>query len=739
MSIPVAPKKSCFSQLQDHRNGAKNNNESILSLGDTNANQIMLEISSSHDEPKTCDLVDEIGNANLSGPEYHSHFQKEPVQGFGRGSQTSKRDFQLSSTDHRELSEEHTVERGPDIPQTPLSVQRPSLSSWKNAVGQAIPEVLTKRDAEIPQHVPKDKLAKTLDNEELKRHSVERASSSVTAPGSLTRQHLQPAWLDTPESWGPVHGGGEGTQGTSAGLSPGAVFTPVDSTSEEKSVHPPKPSTSEAKGSIPSETQMEVAHGLNVYHECTARAAHPEPTPHLVSASKEIFSYLEAHLGQGRREPKLELKYVQPRTEQELKPAQTGDLGCHREESVSPVERKVPHGEAHKETKSQPDSSCQHLGVGRRSSLEEMMGVSIGGEGSLQAEPEQSIGPSGEASSQLTGKMSPNAGRRVEETTSGNFVIGDGHRAFVPSEPMDRTSSRVSGELRSQDSGDTGSAQALASGPSVGEYGTEVAELLDLQSGGSEARQSRETVIPVSEDRNLLENEAKPEITLAGADSVFSTPAPLHPETTVNLIHHPTLPGSGFQELGVFSVNTGSSSVASPSTESGRVLDTSPKVPDKNTSPSGIPKPVTHPKDMPSALEAMEKHEVEKTEERTTETKPVLMPKPKHVRPKIITYIRRNPQALGQGDASLVPVGLPYATPTCGMPLAQEEKAATCELQPSTNLYEKFKPDSQKPRVFPSGLMVSGIKPPGHHFSQMSEKFLQEVRECSCNNICMLV
>lgn len=41
-------------------------------------------------------------------------------------------------------------------------------------------------------------------------------------------------------------------------------------------------------------------------------------------------------------------------------------------------------------------------------------------------------------------------------------------------------------------------------------------------------------------------------------------------------------------------------------------------------------------------------------------------------------------------------------------------------------------------RVFGSGLVVSGIKPPGHHFSPMSEKFLQEVRECHCETVCEL-
>lgn len=178
----------------------------------------------------------------------------------------------------------------------------------------------------------------------------------------------------------------------------------------------------------------------------------------------------------------------------------------------------------------------------------------------------------------------------------------------------------------------------------------------------------------------------------------------------------------------MFSVDTGSPSVASAPTDSRQVLNTSPKVPDKTTCPSGIPKPLTHPKDTSSSQEALEKLEMEKMEERT-ETKPILMPKPKHVRPKIITYIRRNPQALSQGDASLVPVGLPYAPPACGMPLPQEEKASSRDLQQSANMYEKLKPDLQKPRVFPSGLMVSGIKPPAHHFSQMSEKFLQEVTD----------
>ncbi|XP_052610502.1 microtubule-associated tumor suppressor candidate 2 isoform X1 [Peromyscus californicus insignis] len=716
MSIPLAPKKSCFSQLRDHQERAKNNNESILSMGDTNANQIMLEVSSSHDESRTRDLEDEIGNANLSRPQYHSHSQKEPtqLQGFGKGFQagsTSQRDFHPSLAVHRQLSEEHTVKRG--ILQTPQGVQGPSLSSWRNAVGQASPEVLAKRDAEIPRHIPKDKLAKTLDNEELKR-----AGSLAAAAGSLTRENLQPVQLDTSEPQGHVPGRGEGPQGTSAGHSPGTVFSLGEGTSEGKCVHPPEPSTSEARGSTPSDTKMEGTHGSDVYNKCIA---HPESTP--TSALKETpsLSHPEVYVVQGRGEPKAELKYIQPRNEQGLKSAQA--QGCHEKKSMSPVERKELREKAHQETMSQLNSSHHHLGVGEGSSLEEVMGVSAGVEGFQQATPVQSTVP-GEGGTRLTGKTSPGVGRTMKETVSSDFAPGDACVASLLRDVTESTPSEVRREGMRQSGGNVGSAKALASGPSVEGSLAEASELLGPHPGNSEARRSREAVTPVAENGNLQENPAQSEVTPAGGDSAFSTPALLHPETAVNSTHQPAPPGSSAQ----FSVDTGSPSVALPPTDGGQVLNTPLKAPDKSACPSGVPKPLTRPKDTPSSQEVTEKLETDKAEERT-ETKPVLMPKPKHVRPKIITYIRRNPQALAQGDASLVPVGLPYAPPACGMPLPQEEKTANRDLQPSANVYEKFKPDLQKSRVFPSGLMVSGIKPPGHHFTQMSEKFLQEVAD----------
>ncbi|XP_008067636.1 microtubule-associated tumor suppressor candidate 2-like, partial [Carlito syrichta] len=493
----------------------------------------------------------------------------------------------------------------------------------------------------------------------------------------------------------------------------------------------PKPSTSETKETHPSETQMEGGRGLSVCSQPPSRSALPESALNSFLALKEILSKPEAQLGQGKGEPKLELKYVHPKAVQEVRSPQVGALGCHKEGSLPPLERKEPGGEVRQEATIAVDrpsnNGLRHLGVGRRSSEGENRGVHLREEDSLPTAPKQGPVSLGAADNQSTGKISPCPARKFGDMTPSSFSPGDSHVASVPDNPTDDRSSDVSEEKMSLSSENKGSAMALASEPSTGESKMEVP--LDPQSSNSEARESQEITAPLAENRNRLENAAKTESTSARADLVLSVPALLHPETAVNMSHQPATPSSSFQDVRVFSVDAESPSVVPPPRDSAPLSNMSPKVPDKNTCPSGIPKPLfTHPKDTPSSQEGIEKHQVEKAEERT-ETKPIIMPKPKHVRPKIITYIRRSPQALGQVDASLVPMGLPYAPPTCGMPLPQEEKAASGDPKSSANLYEKFKPDLQKPRVFSSGLMVSGIKPPGHHFSQMSEKFLQEVTD----------
>nr|XP_051690088.1 microtubule-associated tumor suppressor candidate 2 isoform X1 [Oryctolagus cuniculus]XP_051690089.1 microtubule-associated tumor suppressor candidate 2 isoform X1 [Oryctolagus cuniculus]XP_051690090.1 microtubule-associated tumor suppressor candidate 2 isoform X1 [Oryctolagus cuniculus]XP_051690091.1 microtubule-associated tumor suppressor candidate 2 isoform X1 [Oryctolagus cuniculus] len=722
MSVPVAPKKPSYTPLRDGRNSTKNNNEGVLSLGDPNANPIMLGVSCSQEEPETRQgLAEETGSANSNEQEHRAQFQKEllQLQGFGQGPQAGsagRRDLYLPPTLQQELSDVHVQGSSPDLLQVPCSVRGPSLSSWRGLMGEMGPEGLAKRDAEIARPVPKDKLAKTLDNEELRRHCLGRASGS----GSLTLQHAQSARLPVPEARAPVSEGREGLQGILMDPCPRAASPPAAGTSEGKSVHSPKPSTSEAKEPASSDTQKEGTQVLNVCNEHTLRSAHLEPTLHSTSAAKETLSKSEAQLGQGNGEPKPELKSTHTRAGQELKVSQTGGLGCDKDlKGLCREAQKEATGGAGGLSSSSP----HHVGVGGGSG-EEKTEATLNEEGSLYTNP-----ASLEATeSQHTGKISPDAGGTLGERVSSNSAPGDGHVGFIPNDHMDRQFLGIS-EKRRLASGNKASAVVLASDSFLGASTPAGLERLNPQNGHLEAGESKGITPAMAESGNLLENAARAEIPPVGADSIPNMPAPPHPEITVNVTHQPPPPSSSVQELGVFRVDTGSPSAAPPATDRAGLLDTSPKVPDKDTCPRGIPKPVlTQSKDAASLQEGVENHQVDKTEERT-ETKPLIMPKPKHVRPKIITYIRRNPQALGQVDTSLVPMGLPYAPPTCSVPLPQEEKAASGDLKPSANLYEKFKPDLQKPRVFSSGLMVSGIKPPGHHFSQMGEKFLQEVTD----------
>ncbi|XP_053528893.1 microtubule-associated tumor suppressor candidate 2 isoform X1 [Artibeus jamaicensis] len=740
MSAPLAPKKSCYTQLQDNRKGAKNNNESLLPLGDTNANQIMVEVSPSRDESQTCDLTDGSGNANSHAPENSTHLHKEfhQLQGIGKVLHTgpsSLRDFKFSSALRGELSEEHTVQRGTALLQTSWSIQGPGLAGWRNAMGEASPYILTPRDTEILRHSPKDKLAKTLDNEELRRHALERASSSAVAvdtlmkerAGSLTSQPPLTAPLDPPEALGHVPKGGEGPQKTVAAHLPETAFPPVDIISEGKIVCHPKPSTSETKETTCLALQLEWGHAPGVSDESTPCSAHLLGA--LASTSKE------PHLGQEKREPRLELEFVPPWATQELRSAQAECLRCPTEDSVLLQEIKEPGGEAQQEAttrtaSSLPQGSVHPLGGAGDRSVQDTSAVYMGEQGSLQSTPRPGPASLRAAANQLPGRISPSTTRKLGETSSSSISPGDGHIVFIPNAPPDSRPPDVSEEKGVLSSGGRDMATVFTSDSSVKESKAEDPEPLNPQSSSSEAGESKDVTTCVAENRNLLENSVKTESSPARTDCLLRIPTPVQPETALNVTHEPALPSTSFQDLNMLGAGVGSPLAAPPPTDSLWLLNSSPKVPDKNTCPSAIPKSVsTHSEDSSSAQKGLENHQVEKTEERT-EPKPITLPKPKHVRPKIITYIRRSPQALGQVDTSLVPVGLPYTPPTCNTPLPKEEKVAGGDLKPAASLYEKFRPDLQKPRVFSPGLMVSGIKPPGHHFSQISEKFLHEVTEC---------
>ncbi|XP_055964564.1 microtubule-associated tumor suppressor candidate 2 isoform X1 [Sorex fumeus] len=742
MSIPAAPKK-CYTQLRDNRNGAKNNNESLLSLGDTNANEIMFEVASSHDKSEKGNLTDEIGNANSTEQESSILFNKEfhQLQGFGKGSLAGPTDLKDSkfALPGQEHNEKHMIERGTNILQPPHSSKGLSLSSRRTLMGEATPEVLTKRDADLLWHAPKDKLAKTLDNEELRRHSLERACSSAVVGdmlvrervGNLSHQLPPPAPLESPQAIRPVSSGGEGPQKTWPARSLGAALPVAESTSEGKSPCQPKATTSEAKETSTLEVQMEGGCVLKVGDESTPDSAHPDPALNSVWALKESPSQPEAQLELGKAEPTLERKWVPSRTMKGLRPAHTESLEC-LEEGVLSLERKAPNVAAYHEPAARgmlsapSHTGLPNPGTGKgRSELGKRAAQGVGEEETLQTSPKRSLASVVAATDQHVGRIPPSTARKWGEMEPSSIAPSDVPVTSLPTNLVNGRCIDVGEERRIDNS-----APVSTSDPSLGAVKTGVPEPLDSQSSSREAEENKETTSSAAQYGSLLETAAKTESTPGRAEPLV--PAPLHPESTGNVTPQPPLSSSTSQNFSVLDVDTGSSTVATLPTDSAQLLNTSLKVPEKNAHSSEFSKPVSaHPEDKPSFLEGMENHLAEKTEEERTDPKPIIMPKPKQVRPKIITYIRRNPQALGQADTSvgLVPVGLPYDPATCSMPLPKEEKPAEGDLKPPASLYEKFKPDLQKPRVFGSGLMVSGIKPPGHHLSQMSEKFLQEVTE----------
>ncbi|XP_017552303.1 microtubule-associated tumor suppressor candidate 2 isoform X1 [Pygocentrus nattereri] len=129
------------------------------------------------------------------------------------------------------------------------------------------------------------------------------------------------------------------------------------------------------------------------------------------------------------------------------------------------------------------------------------------------------------------------------------------------------------------------------------------------------------------------------------------------------------------------------------------------KPPSKSYLNTGIPKPV------PSQPLA-------KTESPQTSSSPQ---KPKNVRPKIITYVRKSPQAKphsveGPYETSTLPSRLTAYTSSQA---TKEQKVGGPKGSPvlssSNILYDKYRQELQKGGNYsPPGLMVSGIRPPSH-------------------------
>ncbi|XP_005926564.1 microtubule-associated tumor suppressor candidate 2 isoform X3 [Haplochromis burtoni] len=117
--------------------------------------------------------------------------------------------------------------------------------------------------------------------------------------------------------------------------------------------------------------------------------------------------------------------------------------------------------------------------------------------------------------------------------------------------------------------------------------------------------------------------------------------------------------------------------------------------------------------------------------------------KPKNVRPKIITYVRKNTQAKppltdALNEASTHTSRLPsYSNPPALKdPKVASQTKSTPVLCSSNLLFDKYRQEMQKTGYYPPGVAVTGVKPPSStipqrsgksdNFQEASEKYLQE-------------
>ncbi|XP_035240986.1 microtubule-associated tumor suppressor candidate 2 isoform X1 [Anguilla anguilla] len=155
---------------------------------------------------------------------------------------------------------------------------------------------------------------------------------------------------------------------------------------------------------------------------------------------------------------------------------------------------------------------------------------------------------------------------------------------------------------------------------------------------------------------------------------------------------------------------------------------------------SGIPKPILQHPPKPT-------DKVEPDNRSTRSPPPHYPPKPKNVRPKIITYIRKSPQVKPHApDAPYEIATLPSRLSPYPSPMASKDpktgghhpKAAPA-LSAANLLYDKYRQEMQKACYYAPALMVSGIKAHSHavphnlsgksesFYGELTDKYLQEM------------
>ncbi|XP_062983069.1 microtubule-associated tumor suppressor candidate 2 [Elgaria multicarinata webbii] len=760
MSIPLVPNKSCYNLLQGNRNEMKNNNEHLMTVGDTNANQITSEVRG---EIKTSDLSGETRCLNTSGPENITQLNSERNRLQGT---TGLSEFRLPSTTSRELYKDYRTDGIKETSRLIPISRGHSLSNLRVNTNDTFSVVLSKSDADLIQHVSKDKTPRRIEPEGIKRLSLGRSRKLMAKTegfgkefvGRVSGKRLLSASLDSIDTSHHLIGDTEKSRKTSADHFLGMVFHPADSSSEGNIVRYSKhsPTSETNKINVPA-TQTGVDSVPNFNKQSSPHSA---PVDLYSAVKSNEMCRSEAQLDhQGEKRVKAELRSPlssQPRSMCQQKNDRVmlvEFLGCQVEENNIAVQNKKNYGSEVHRVKLLPaqepcskgngpylneglDSASDRLvsgsnspGFRKGSSPSDSRARSQASEERVAANEVDSVLALAE-DDKHSGKLTLTREKTRHDADASCIQAGDGHVPLMQNTDQpdgkhwdNHESKQLPIKGQSENATTTLTSDHLEH-PKALSVENVLANTQDCDSEvASFAIQSKKMVIA----RKQGSSDTLESYKISGrTDTFLCAPAPLRPMAMVNVNSHATGSNSSLKDLYTLHVDKLPSSAVLPPVDGAQLLSLSPKVPACN---SGIPKPIlVHSKGSHPATDDGESYCIEKPEDKM-ETKPDI-PKPKHVRPKIITYIRRNPQAISQLDHTFAPAGLPYAPPACGMPVATEQRTSSDgDIKPGNMLYDKFKPDLQKPRIYSSGLVVSGIKSSGHPFGQISEKFLQEVGE----------
>uniref|UniRef100_A0A8C5Q5B6 Uncharacterized protein n=1 Tax=Leptobrachium leishanense TaxID=445787 RepID=A0A8C5Q5B6_9ANUR len=724
MSTPLLPDKSCCSKQQDNSNDDKNANESETSLGDSNANQIF-PTTRTHEQVEVCSGIDKYGVLSNWKTENLTQPSKEHTTAFIYCPESPCRGLLLSdarsySPTNRDLSKGYMTDDAKDSLRVSFTHGQ-TQSSLKASTHDRSSLIPTTRTSDSSFSIYSNNAGNVSPSERFKGLSLAKSGIPSTKTEPFVRDHLSPIPpLESPSKYRQcIEASNYGIRATDASTpvdrSYGLPSNTLNNTSEEKKiVSYSKPPTSDTSIS-------DVPSGERIISQTNKQSTsqHLTNTDHysrLTLKSQEICSISEAQVYQGQTSIPSEVIVV--------KYTQNKVTGHHRAEHIMPNEFwGFKKGEHMSETRVAPFSPSSSLMSRSQSNRAVKQADTI-----LRSSPtisdsnQSSMKHTENAADVLYNELKIQCSQDYDRPDNNSHVMAPLKNKESIGKPVIRKTMSFNESLDNKMhlNQDRVSLDEYQNGESNSSPSNSATSLKDKTT----LVENRKTVSGRKHQTDVSKGNMK-ESHRDSSDNSIRPPTPSSPVAVININDQWIASPSSVKDLSTTHVDRLSPSPVLPPIESTHLFNISPKATNKTVCNSGIPKPILiHSKTSLSNQGDVENSLSEKTEEPVehgqaglTLSLPIetslIIPKPKQVRPKIITYIRRNPQAVDR-----LPFGqmnIPFGTPTCTTPIPKEHEILSSDGKTSSALLDKYKADIQKPRIFSAGLMVSGIQPTGHH------------------------